>query len=154
MKASTIQKTAKTAVQKAVKPAKTLCRRAGGKIDKGSASVSFATAKSSEVDAASTKNVENAREIKKRGWNSMLHLSIKRFDDNDPTLTAGAKRDRLKHPHVVVVERDPSGRSICKHCGIVIQPKGVTRISLMMVFGSIVSLEKLTRPMKYISTNL
>lgn len=134
MKASTIPKTAKAAVQKVVKPAKIPYRRAGGKSDKGSASVSFVATKgsASEVDAASTKNVENAREMKKSGWNSMLHLSIKRFDDDDPTLTAGAKRDRLKHPHVVEVERDPSGRSICKHCGIVIEPKGVTRISLMM----------------------
>ncbi|CAJ1951512.1 unnamed protein product [Cylindrotheca closterium] len=53
----------------------------------------------------------------KKTWNDMSHLFLKRFADNDATLTAGAKRDRLKHPHLVVAEYDPSGRSKCKLCG-------------------------------------
>ena len=47
----------------------------------------------------------------------MSHLSLKRFADDDPTLTAGARRDRVKHPYVAVAEMDPSGRASCKLCG-------------------------------------
>ena len=138
MKSSTIHKTTKAVAvkasnaTKAANTTKTLVTRMSRKCDEGGTEVSFVATKSSEVVAASTKNEENVREIKKSRWNSMLHLSIKRFDDNDPTLTNGAKRNRLHHPYVVIAEKDPSGRSTCKHCGIVIQPKGVTRISLMM----------------------
>jgi hypothetical protein len=47
----------------------------------------------------------------------MKHLYLKRFPDDCPSLTSGAKRDRAKHPHLVVVEPDPSGRAKCKPCG-------------------------------------
>jgi len=40
-----------------------------------------------------------------------------RTADDDPALTAGAKRDRKKHPHLVIAEHDPSGRAKCKLCG-------------------------------------
>lgn len=68
---------------------------------------------------------------KKQKWNSMSHLVLKRFPDTDPTLTAGARRDRVKHPHVAIVEKDPSGRSACKLCGHKI-PKGDIRFGLML----------------------
>jgi hypothetical protein len=64
-------------------------------------------------------------------WNDMSHLSIKRFQDDDPSLTAGAKRNRAQTPYVAVAEKDPSGRSKCKHCGSLI-PKGELRLGLMM----------------------
>jgi hypothetical protein len=66
-----------------------------------------------------------------KAWNNMSHLSLKRFDDNDPTLTDGAKRNRASNPHVAVAEVDPSGRSRCKLCGSII-PKGVLRFGLML----------------------
>jgi hypothetical protein len=47
----------------------------------------------------------------------MKHLYLKRFRDDCPSLTSGAKRDRTKHPHLVVVEPDPSGLAKCKLCG-------------------------------------
>jgi hypothetical protein len=65
-------------------------------------------------------------------WNNMLHLSMKRFADNDPTLTPGARRNRQLLPHVAVIEKATSGRSKCKQCGVEIQPKGTIRIVLMM----------------------
>ena len=62
----------------------------------------------------------------------MSHLSLKRFADDDPTLTAGAHRDRTdKHPFVACAEVDPSGRAVCKLCGGRI-PKGTLRLSLML----------------------
>lgn len=64
-------------------------------------------------------------------WNSMSHLSIKRFSDDDPSLTAGAKRDRIKHPCVAKAELDPSGRAVCKLCGDRI-PKGALRLCLFL----------------------
>ena len=51
------------------------------------------------------------------GWNSMSHLRLKRFADNDTTLTPGARRNRAKYPNLVVAELDPSGRAACKMCG-------------------------------------
>ena len=126
-----MQKAAKATVVKPVNQSKNLNRRAIGKSGEKNTGVSFEVSKGREVGtAAPTKDKGDSRETKK--INGMLHLSIKRFDDNDPTLTAGAKRNRLQHPYVAIVERDPSGRSACKHCGVVIQPKGVIRISLMM----------------------
>lgn len=47
----------------------------------------------------------------------MSHLEYKRFDDKDPKLTAGARRNRAQNPHVSLVELDPSGRAQCKSCG-------------------------------------
>ena len=47
----------------------------------------------------------------------MSHLFLKRFADKDPTLTPGARRDRVQHPHVATAELDPSGRATCKLCG-------------------------------------
>jgi hypothetical protein len=67
----------------------------------------------------------------KKAWNDMSHLSIKRFQDDDPSLTAGARRNRAATPYVAVAEMDPSGRSTCKLCGSHI-PKGVLRFGLMM----------------------
>jgi hypothetical protein len=64
-------------------------------------------------------------------WNDMSHLSIKRFQDDDPSLTAGAKRNRALTPYVAVAEKDPSGRSKCKLCGSLI-PKGKLRLGLML----------------------
>jgi hypothetical protein len=46
----------------------------------------------------------------------MKHLYLKRFPDDCPSFTSGAKRDRAKHPHLVVVEPEPSGRAKCKLC--------------------------------------
>ena len=66
-----------------------------------------------------------------KGWNDMSHLSVKRFKDDDPTLTAGAKRDRAKRPYVACAEVDPSGRAKCKLCGERI-PKGQIRLGLML----------------------
>ena len=68
---------------------------------------------------------------KQKGWNTMSHLQLKRFADDDPSLTAGARRDRVKHPHVAVAELDPSGRAACKHCGDLI-PKGAVRLGLWL----------------------
>jgi hypothetical protein len=64
-------------------------------------------------------------------WNTMSHLYLKRFSDNDPTLTAGAKRNRAENPHIVVAEVDPSGRATCKLCGDVIT-KGSVRVRFML----------------------
>ena len=73
-----------------------------------------------------------AKETKtKKGWNTMSHLHLKRFADDDPTLTAGAKRDRVKHPHLAVAELDPSGRAACKGCGETI-PKSSLRFGLWL----------------------
>ena len=66
-----------------------------------------------------------------RGFNDMSHLSIKRFADGDPALRPGAVRARAKLPWDALAERDPSGRSACKHCGSLI-PKGETRLVLLM----------------------
>lgn len=64
-------------------------------------------------------------------WNDMSHLSVKRFRDDDPALTSGAKRNRAATPYSAVAEIDPSGRSTCKLCGSLI-PKGTLRFGLMM----------------------
>jgi len=71
------------------------------------------------------------RETKAKAWNDMSHLSLKRFADDDPSLTAGAKRDRDRHPFPACAEVDPSGRSACKRCGATIS-KGVLRLSLLL----------------------
>lgn len=68
---------------------------------------------------------------RKKPWNDMSHMSVKRFRDDDPTLTAGAKRNRAAAPYAALVEVDPSGRSACKLCGSPIE-KGVLRLGLMM----------------------
>jgi hypothetical protein len=68
---------------------------------------------------------------REKEWNDMSHLSIKRFQDDDPSLTAGAKRNRALTPYVAVAEKDPSGRSKCKLCGSLI-PKGELRLGLMV----------------------
>jgi hypothetical protein len=75
---------------------------------------------------------DDNNEREKTGWNDMLHLSIKRFNDDDSTLTDGAKRNRVKYPHIATAEYAKSGRSICKHCGTAIQPKGTVRMNFMM----------------------
>ena len=77
------------------------------------------TSKSKDVAVvkASCSPIIKKKENSKKVWNTMSHLSLKRFADNDPTLTAGAKRDRLKHPHLAVAELDVSGRALCKLCG-------------------------------------
>lgn len=61
----------------------------------------------------------------------MNHLFVKRFRDDDPSLTPGARRDRKARPHVAIAEKDPSGRSRCKLCGDMIS-KGALRLGLMM----------------------
>ena len=111
-------------VDKSMKPLK---RSSGGQ-DREIYTAAASKAKKSR----STKELDDGSDAKKGTWNDMLHLSIKRFDDNDATLTIGAKRNRSQFPYIAIVERDMSGRSTCKHCGIVIEPKGVIRISLMM----------------------
>lgn len=68
---------------------------------------------------------------KKKHWNSMSHLVLKRFRDDDPTLTAGARRDRIKHSSVAKAELDPSGRAVCKMCGDRIA-KGTLRLCLLL----------------------
>ena len=61
----------------------------------------------------------------------MSHLTVKRFGDDDPTLSAGAKRNRAATPYSAVAEIDPSGRSACKLCGSIIHKKSL-RLSLML----------------------
>jgi hypothetical protein len=68
---------------------------------------------------------------KKVFYNTMSHLLLKRFADNDPTLTAGAKRDRTKYPYVAIAQMDPSGRATCKLCGEKIA-KAALRFGLML----------------------
>eukprot|EP00977_Amphora_coffeiformis_P009365 scaffold2149_cov172-Amphora_coffeaeformis.AAC.7 len=68
---------------------------------------------------------------KKQRWNTMSHLSLKRFSDDDPSLTAGARRDRINHPDVAAAEMDPSGRATCKLCGERI-PKESLRLCLWL----------------------
>ena len=68
---------------------------------------------------------------KKQGWNTMSHLTLKRFPDDDASLTAGARRDRVKHPDVATAEIDPSGRASCKLCGERI-PKESLRLCLWL----------------------
>jgi hypothetical protein len=65
-------------------------------------------------------------------WRTMSTPYLKRFADDDPTLTPGAKRNRNQHPYVAVAELDPSGRSKCKQCGESIQPKGLLRMTMML----------------------
>lgn len=61
--------------------------------------------------------VRKSPKKKSQGWNTMSHLSLKRFADDDETLPAGARRDRVQHPDLVTAEPDPSGRALCKWCG-------------------------------------
>ena len=68
---------------------------------------------------------------KKRSWNDMSHLSLKRFADDDDSLTPGAKRNRAAVKYDAVAEMDPSGRSRCKACGETL-PKGVVRLVLQL----------------------
>eukprot|EP00039_Didymoeca_costata_P003461 m.67907 g.67907 ORF g.67907 m.67907 type:complete len:154 (-) comp11918_c0_seq1:155-616(-) len=67
--------------------------------------------------------------MSKPKWNTMGHLHIKRFAVSE--LTPGAKRSHAQHPYEVLVELDPSGRSLCKLCGEKIC-KGSCRVGLMM----------------------
>lgn len=90
----------------------------------------FLGAKTSRASTASTGEVGTNKKAKK-GWNDMSHLSIKRFAGDDPSLTAGAKRDRASRPYVACAEMDPSGRATCKLCGERIS-KGEIRLSLML----------------------
>mmetsp|Transcript_22538 Transcript_22538/g.39951 ORF Transcript_22538/g.39951 Transcript_22538/m.39951 type:complete len:189 (-) Transcript_22538:17-583(-) len=88
--------------------------------------------KASRTDRASPEEVDSTRAKQaKKEWNNMSHLCIKRFKDDDPTLTAGAKRDRALRPYVAVAEMDPSGRAKCKSCGEKLQ-RGNLRLGLMM----------------------
>eukprot|EP00980_Cylindrotheca_fusiformis_P004563 scaffold975_cov90-Cylindrotheca_fusiformis.AAC.6 len=68
---------------------------------------------------------------KMKSWNDMNHLFLKRFPDDSPSLTPGAKKDRMKHPHIVVAELDPTGRAKCKLCGDKI-PKSDVRMVLFL----------------------
>lgn len=81
--------------------------------------------------ASASARTKKTTEESKKGWNTMSHLYLKRFADDDPTLTAGAKRDRTKHPHVAIAELDPSGRAQCKQCGDKI-PKSSLRFDLWL----------------------
>jgi hypothetical protein len=81
------------------------------------------------VSESTTKSHEKKME---KSWNDMSHLSLKRFGDDDPTLTAGAKRNRARLHYLAIAELDPSGRAICKLCGERIHPKGVLRMGLML----------------------
>ena len=83
--------------------------------------------------ASSSSSSESSPHDKKqeKSWNDMSHLSIKRFHDDDPLLTQGARRNRAKQPFVACAQMDPSGRSKCKLCGDLI-PKGTLRLCLMM----------------------
>jgi len=92
------------------------------------------TDKASPIKAAAASTIQKTKKEdspKKKTWNDMSHLQLKRFADDDPTLTAGAKRDRAKHPHPATAELDPSGRAVCKRCGDRIE-KGSLRLSLML----------------------
>ena len=93
--------------------------------------VSSDTTHSPEAKTAQECKPNISREKKQKTWNDMSHLSIKRFRDDDPTLTAGAKRDRAAKPYVACAEQDPSGRSLCKLCGNKI-PKHDLRLCLVM----------------------
>jgi hypothetical protein len=76
---------------------------------------------------------EDHKKEEKSIWNGMSHLYLKRFRDDDPMLTEGAKRNRAKFPYVAIAEMDPSGRALCKLCGERIHPKGSTlRMGLML----------------------
>ena len=88
-----------------------------------------ASGKAPKDDPVKAKALSNKKA--KKSWNTMSHLYVKRFRDDDPTLTPGAMRDREQHPHPAIVELDPSGRSTCKLCGEKI-PKGTLRLSLML----------------------
>ena len=127
MKAATVKKAMNASVLKAAKSVKTLKRKERSIGDEGNTEVSI-----DAKDIRQHTEDEDERTRKNSTWNDMLHLSIKRFDDNDPTLTTGAKNNRSQYPYVAIAEYDKSGRCKCKHCGAVIQPKGVLRISLMM----------------------
>ena len=84
----------------------------------------------SSLSAEVTKEDPPAK--KDKAWNDMSHLSLKRFQDDDPTLTEGAKRNRKEYPFVALAELDPSGRALCKLCGQRIQPKHTLRMGLML----------------------
>ena len=73
--------------------------------------------KKEDKKAPAKKAVQTKKSPKNKSWNTMSHLLLKRFADDDATLTAGAKRDRQKHPHIAIAELDPSGRAKCKLCG-------------------------------------
>lgn len=88
--------------------------------------------KSPVANAKPTTTYYTNKAARTKSWNDMSHLFLKRFADTDTTLTPGAKRDRLnKHPHLVVAEHDPSGRSKCKLCGNRI-PKSELRFALFL----------------------
>lgn len=87
------------------------------------------TAKKAGISPIIKKNKKKGSKAK--AWNTMSHLFLKRFADNDATLTPGAKRDRKKHPHVAIAELDPSGRSSCKLCGDTIS-KSSLRFGMML----------------------
>lgn len=83
--------------------------------------------------AIGSKNAKNDSTKNTQSWEGMLsRCKLKRFADGDPTLTPGALRNRLQHPHVAQIELDPSGRSRCKQCGDAIHPKGTLRMGLWL----------------------
>jgi hypothetical protein len=86
------------------------------------------SSKKSSMTVIKTKTERTGQEW----WKTMSTLYVKRFPDDDPTLTAGAKRNRSQHPHIAMAELDPSGRSKCKQCGELISPKGQLRMTLML----------------------
>lgn len=79
----------------------------------------------------SNQDMASTKKTKEQHWNSMSHLVLKRFRDDDPTLTDGARRGRIKHPLVAKAELDPSGRAVCKLCGERIA-KGTLRLCLFL----------------------
>ena len=96
--------------------------------------VKFKSAASPKGKSVTVTKAEISPIIKKKNkktWNTMSHLFLKRFADNDSTLTPGAKRDRKKHPHAAIAELDPSGRAQCKLCGEKID-KSTLRFGLML----------------------
>jgi hypothetical protein len=95
---------------------------------------SSASSRSSNRNRTTTSSVfmKNADRPGGGEWNNMSHLHVKRFTDDDPTLTPGARRNRMQHPHIALIELDPSGRSKCKQCGITIAPKGMLRMGIML----------------------
>jgi hypothetical protein len=87
---------------------------------------------SSSKKSSTVSKEKTERTGQEEWWKTMSTLYVKRFPDDDPTLTAGAKRNRSQHPHIAMAELDPSGRSKCKQCGELITPKGQLRMTLML----------------------
>jgi hypothetical protein len=105
-------------------------RRKGDLASVSEPSVALNVISEPNVMVESTKESHDKK--KDKSWNDMSHLSLKRFRDDDPTLTPGAKRNRSRFNYLAIAELDPSGRAICKLCGERIQPKGTLRMGLML----------------------